>query len=316
MSSPLTIGESADHFLGVKDFEDAFSEKLSAYVCSKIKEYDFRYRHLIESEKQECLARFEEVLRSGNLARAGQERQTQWEKGWNENLEQLQRAGDLGSIVPRYFDKYDVVRWRQEWIRPTSDAFEYRMLAIIQDWLFDQYLRDKDFIYEFGCGTGHNLFRIRQINPEATLFGLDWASSSQKILEKLRHDHIDDKIYGRHFNYFEPDRTFHLQRRSAIVTVASLEQIGSQFGAFLSYLLEQKPSMCIHIEPISELLDPSNLLDRLSIEYFKKRNYLSGYLSALRELEAKKKIKILRAQRTYIGSFFIEGYSVIVWQPL
>ena len=74
--------------------------------------------------------------------------------------------------------------------------------------------------------------------------------------------------------------------------------------------------MCIHIEPIEELLDKNILLDYLSIKYFEKRNYLSGFLSGLKKLEKQNKIKILKADRNNIGSLFIEGYSIIVWQPI
>ena len=61
---------------------------------------------------------------------------------------------------------------------------------------------------------------------------------------------------------------------------------------------------------------PGNLVDYLSILYFKKRNYLSGFLLKLRELEEAGKIKIHMAKRTFIGSLYIEGYSVIAWSPV
>jgi len=63
-------------------------------------------------------------------------------------------------------------------------------------------------------------------------------------------------------------------------------------------------------------MDPDNLIDRLSVLYCRKRNYLAGYLSRLRQLQAEGKVRILREQRTYTGSFFIEGHSLIVWSPL
>ena len=85
---------------------------------------------------------------------------------------------------------------------------------------------------------------------------------------------------------------------------------------FIDFLLEKKPEICLHIEPIAELLNEENLVDYLSILYFKKRNYLSGFLLKLRELEEAGKIKIHMAKRTFIGSLYIEGYSVIAWSPV
>jgi len=79
--------------------------------------------------------------------------------------------------------------------------------------------------------------------------------------------------------------------------------------------LAQKPAMCIHVEPIAELLNENVLLDNLSCKYFRKRNYLHGFLCGLQELERRGQARIHRTQRTGIGSLFIEGYSVVVWSP-
>lgn len=208
-----------------------------------------------------------------------------------------------------------MVRWKQELIAPLHRQFEERLFFAIQDWLFDKYLRDKESVYEFGCGTGHNLFRVRAVNPHATLWGLDWTEASQKILGRLREAGVDTKLYGQRFDYFTPDEGFKLAPGAAVYTAASLEQTGDRFQPFINYLLNSRPSICIHIEPIAELLDESNLLDFLSIAYFKRRNYLNGLLGYLRALEQDGRINIHMARRTMTGSLFIEGCSVIVWSP-
>mgnify|MGYP001314491039 CR=1 FL=1 len=59
----------------------------------------------------------------------------------------------------------------------------------------------------------------------------------------------------------------------------------------------------------------NNLLDYLSIKYSEKRNYLKGFLSYLQNLNEKNKISIIKSERTYVGSIFIDGYSVIIWKP-
>jgi hypothetical protein len=132
----------------------------------------------------------------------------------------------------------------------------------------------------------------------------------------MREAGVDSDIHAHRFDYFNPDESFHLQPQSVVFTVASLEQVGSRWDKLIEYLLSNSPKLCIHIEPISELLDPNKLNDYLSIEYFKKRNYLDGFLNGLRKLEIDGKVKIHRAQRTHIGSLFIEGYSVVIWEPI
>ena len=70
------------------------------------------------------------------------------------------------------------------------------------------------------------------------------------------------------------------------------------------------------MEPINELLNANNEIDRLSIEYSRKRNYLDGLLTYLQELEKVSKLKIVYANRSYIGSHYLDGYSIVVWEPI
>ena len=305
-----------EHILTPPDFESLFGEPLSLCIKDRIKKYDLRYLDITLEERDVCLKRIVSVLLSAELIYSGEHRQEQWEKGWRQNLDELLQSNASSAMIPRYFGKYEINRLKQKFIRPVSGNFEYNMLGVILDWLFDKYLKDHENIYEFGCGTGHNLVRLRTFNPNVNLWGLDWAESSQAMINKYAVVNSDKKLFAHKFDYFNPDFNLELKKNSAVYTVASLEQIGAKFHSFVDYILKNKPSICVHVEPIEELLDEENLIDYLSICYFKKRKYLSGYLTYLKELESKAKVKIIKAQRTYIGSFFIEGYSVIVWVPL
>ena len=123
-------------------------------------------------------------------------------------------------------------------------------------------------------------------------------------------------LNSENFDYFNPKLELVLSENSAVITIASLEQTGENFKEYIKYLLSQKCGLVIHIEPIGELLDDNDQIDNLSIKYFKKRNYLHGLLDHLRILEANGELEIIDTRRSYIGSFFIEGYSIIVWKPL
>ncbi|HEY3917061.1 MAG TPA: class I SAM-dependent methyltransferase [Stellaceae bacterium] len=316
LSAQPSVVTLCDDRLEPEDFIAAFGETPTPYVARRIRNYDFRYRQLGSDERDACIRRIVDVLCNGGHAPAGEARFANWNEGWAAHLGQLDKDFRLSDIVPGYFGKYPVLRWQQQFIAPLDKEFEYHSLAVIEDWLFDKYLRDVGCAYEFGCGTGHNLFRIREVNPEAELWGLDWAPSSQQILARLGRLDIGRKISGRRFNLFAPDHDFSLAPDAAVLTVAALEQTADRFHPFVDYLLEQKPALCIHIEPIAELLDPENLLDSLSLAYFHRRNYLSGFLEHLRVLEAAGRLKIHLARRTSVGSMFIDGYSVVVWSPV
>lgn len=256
-------------------------------------------RQLTKQEENEVIIKIIDTLLDPWIVRAGEHRKNQWEKGWSQNLKE-------GSVEPRYFGKYRVNRLNGKFVMALSKNYERDMLYSIIDSVAKKYLSNSKDIYEFGCGTGHNLLRIKKTNKKANLCGLDWAKSSQKILKKLG-------IQGYNFDFFHPS-DLKLADNSAVVTVAALEQVGTRYKKFVKYLLKNKPSIVIHIEPIEELLDPNNLLDNLSIKYFHKRHYLNGYLTYLRKLEKCGKIKALEARKTGIGSLFIEGYSIVVFK--
>ena len=306
---------AAQKVLSVGDFEQMFGEKLSDYVRQKIQDYYFVYEEISEAERDSWLKKIVSTLLDPGLPFSGEHRHQLWEKGWGENLEEYEKTGDIELIKPHYFGKYPVVRIKQRFVHPVSENFERDSLAIIEDWLFDKYMRKAKSIYEFGCGTGHNLLRARKINQKAELWGLDWTLTSQRLINAMQKNGVDSKIHGQNFDFFKPDQKFKIEDEGLVYTTAALEQIGDRFQPFLDYLLSQHPSMCVHIEPIAELLDSENLMDYLSVEYFKKRKYLSGFLAYLRQLEQKGKIEILYAKRNFIGSLFIEGYSVVVWRP-
>lgn len=259
-----------------------------------------RYRKLTKKEEEETLIKIIDILLDPSLPYSGKHRLKQWEKGWGENLNE-------GDLSPKYFGKYPVNRLDGEFVMALDKDYERDKLYTLLYKTFKQYLSDADTIYEFGCGTGHILSMVPNI--KAKLIGLDWAKSSQRILKSIG-------IEAHNFDFFNPDYKIKLAKDSVIYTVAALEQTGKNYKKFISYLIKNKPSICIHIEPIAELLDKNKLLDYLSIKYFEKRKYLSGFLDYLRDLEKKKKIKIIEARRSGIGSMFVEGYSIVVWKPV
>ncbi len=298
-----------------KDIARIFRSRLSGYVKNKIATYRLAYVPLSAEEKESVIIQILDTLLDPFLVYSGKHRLKQWEKGWRENLNELGKKKTASAVEPRYFGKYNVNRFDQEFVKGVSPDYEKNMLYVILDYVFDTHLRNARDIYEFGCGTGHNLLKVREVNPTARLYGLDWTTSSQKILRQMVDSGLVSNMVGHHFNFFKPDKKIKLAKDSAIYTVAALEQVGPNYKAFVSYLLKNRPRVCIHVEPIAELLDENSLIDNLSIKYFKKRKYLEGYLEYLRKLESEGKIKIQKAQRTYIGSTFIEGYSLVVWSP-
>jgi hypothetical protein len=299
----------------VKDLEKAWKTKFSPFLKAKIKEANLTYRLLTAEERDAAIIKIIDFLMTDYVTFAGEHRYDQWESGWGENLTAFNNK-EKNALIPRYFGKFPINRFNQKFVMALHKDFEFKSTSLLEYWLFEKYLKNIPTIYEFGCGTGHNLLRLREVNPKAELWGLDWAKSSQQLVEGMAKTLGDNKIKARRFDFFAPDANFKLDPKGAIVTTLALEQTGDRYKDFVDYLLKNKPVLCAHIEPTNEVLDRNNLLDCLSIEYAKKRRYLNGFVDYLKSLEKMKKIKIINIQRSYLSSYYVDGNTVIVWKPL
>ncbi len=296
------------------EFETALQTRLSDRARLQWQGACLEYEELTQSERDRYILDVVEAL-LGDLHAAGEHRLAAWESGWRQNLEALKATRSMEGLVPRYHSKHNLVRWNRKIIRPLQPDFDYHIHRLLVDWAMETYLAKVDAIYEFGCGPAYHLLRARKIFPKTRMIGLDWTSASQEIIAEIVAAGIDNNMEGRNFNFYQPDAALNLYPNSGVMTVAALEQVGDRFKPFLEFLLQKRPAICVHLEPIDELMDPTDLLDRLSVLYSRKRNYLNGFLTCLRALEKENRVTIHQAQRTFSGSYFLEGHSLIVWSP-
>ena len=288
-------------------------EKTCGDMLSK---YDFRYSILGQNEFENILLEVIKTIDSDVLSISGKDRHTDWENGWNENLKSFIESNyDLSTLIPRYMYKLKVKRLFSRYIRPYDKSFEVNFYNIYRHYLFKKYFGQYGHVYEFGCGTGYNLVIMARLFPDMSLTGLDWASSSVKLVETISSAY-NFNMRGQRFDYFDPDYGLTIEDNSIFITLNSMEQLGNNYHAFLDFILNKKPSLCINSEPFIDLYDQNNLLDYLAVKYHRKRNYLSGYLDALKELEHNKKIEILKVQKVRSGNIFHEGYSFVIWRVL
>ena len=277
---------------------------------------NLEYQVIEGQERDALLKSIIQSIYTNPLSVVGKQRHGVWENGWSENLEAFVASGyDPDALLPRYVHTTRPLRWQQQYIRAIEPNLEFRFVRILRAQVFGHFFASVDHVFEFGCGTGLNLLELASFFPTKSIVGLDWTLSSQNIIG-LIHQHISANIRGGSFNFFEPDAALTLPQNSGVLTMGALEQVGSEFGPFLAFLLRQKPRMVLHVEPLVEVYDEAVLSDYLAAEYHRKRNYLNGYVSALQKLEQEGSIRILTLQRTGLGSLFNEGYSYIAWEPL
>lgn len=300
-----------------EDFEGLFGEPLGTLFqdCRELVEsLDFRYDIIQGASREEVFLRVLNAL-DRDLEAAGKHRKQRWEVGWGENLCDFQSTGyDLAALAPKFVRPREIIRLRGEYVRPYSHQFESNFVKVLRLWMFEKWFHSVDHIYEFGCGTGHNLIDAAALFPGRPLYGLDWSRASQAILRLMR-EHHGFNIVGREFDMLEPDETFSLFPRSGVFTVGAMEQLGCHYDAFLNYVLAQRPQICVHVETLYELYDQTVLFDYVAAKYLEKRNYLQGLLRTLQALEKEGRLQILGTVRTF-GSLYHDGYSLVIWKPL
>jgi hypothetical protein len=269
--------------------------------------------------REECKEHVLEVLRKINspfIARNEMENLKVFEKGWSENLRIIRDRGiNPENLKPKYFRPKKFLRYNQDIVVAQNTDLEYGLFTIARYVIFQKYLSGFDRIYEIGCGSCQNLYLLSELFPEKDIFGMDFTNASVKIGDYIAFK-MNKKIKVTTLNMLRPNTAKKMLPQSAVITIHALEQLGSNFKKIFSYILDSKPGIVIHLEPILELYEQDNLYDYLALLYSQKRNYLNGYFTFLKELEKQRKIKILAARRSYFGGNMHEGNSLIVWKPV
>ncbi len=305
--------------LGLEDVARLFGttkEDLGEECASRLAEMDLRYRPIVGLGRDELILRILKRIDEGDIPASGEGRQPDWERGWEENLEEFVRSGyDPEALVPKYFRKNVPVRLNGEFVLPLDPEFVLKFTRAFRSWLLGKHLGTSGTVYEFGCGPGTHLAWLAERFAGRRLVGLDWAASSQAILGAMA-EKLGWPVTGRRFDFFAPDRSLRLDAGSAVYTFGALEQVGDRHAAFLEYLLEQPIAVCINVECLHELYDETRLTDYLALKYHKRKNYLEGYLGRLRLLESEGRISIERVHHQKFGNAFDDPHSYVVWRPL
>jgi hypothetical protein len=303
---------SADFARSFAASEDEFS-----VVCREsIRECDFSYKRLNKKQRDKVILHVLKKIATDTQIIGAKERTLVWEKGWAENLRAFNEQNhNLDALIPKFIRENQPIRYDGDYIMPANPRFEYDFMTVFRLWLFEKYFSGYSNIYEFGCGSGLNLALLASLFPNKSLYGLDFVQSSVDLINSIGKTRRW-RMSGHLFDMIKPNNDISLAENSAVFTFGALEQLASRFENFIQYLLVQKPSICIHVEPTVELYDEDVLFDYLAIQFHRKRGYTENFLPRLKQLESEGKAKLLKVKRLQFGSLFMEGYTCIIWQPI
>jgi len=314
----MKINKNSNNLIGLREFSKLFDlDPLEINeICGElISSLDFRYSICEKDEQEKIINDISLKCSASQFSISSHERQLDWQKGWSENLDDFIATDfNIDSLEPRYFKKEPTqFRLNGNYVISESSSFEQDFMTVIRKCFFKKYLSQFTNIYEFGCGAGQNLSFLANMYNDKKYFGLDWAESSVEIIN-LMSENFKWNIEGHVFDFYESNPNIEILSDSGIFTVHALEQVGDKYKIFVNYLLEQKPEICIHIEPINELYDKNSEFDNVALKFHLSRNYLNNYLSYLKQLESENKINILKIKKVNFGSLHHDGYSIVIWE--
>lgn len=303
----------------IADFARSFAASendFSAECLQAIRNSDFSYQQLDQKQRDDVILCVLKKIASDTQVIGAEERTSEWEQGWAENLHAFSTQNhSLEAIVPKFIRENQPIRYDGDYVLSANPRFEYEYMTVFRIWLFQKYFAGYSNIYEFGCGSGLNLVLLASLFPGKTLFGLDFVQPAVDLINSIGKTR-NWNLSGRLFDMITPDAGFKLAENSAVFTFGSLEQLAGKTENFIQYLLRQKPGICIHVEPTVELYDENILFDYLAIQFHRKRGYTERLLPRIRQLEEEGRAKILGVKRLNFGSLFMEGYTYIIWQPV
>lgn len=236
------------------------------------------------------------------------ERTAAWERGWQEALARFKANPCEESLIPAFIHNDQPVRWEGDFWMPDEEYNELSHVRVLQARLA-ACLQDCPTIAEFGSGTGFNLVALWEQFHSKEYHAFDFSLSAVALADEIRKL-SSVPVFGHLFDMKKPDAA--LSTGTGVFTFGAIEQLAGQFHAFMGYLIEQRPRIVVHIEPIAELYDPTSLLDALALRFHRKRGYTEGLLPWL---QVNPSVELLQVEKSAFGSLMHSGYNLIAWRP-
>ena len=282
-------------------FEKMFGGPLDLKTRDEIHQHDWRYE--VVSNHDAIILDLLKRIERKDFSIVGQNNE-RWQAGWSENLAEFRKTGDIKALEPKYLRPSKYLRLNSQFIEPVDPMFERNWYRVFRGWFARRYLSQYDGIYEFGCGSGHNLAFLAQEFPDKMLCGFDWSPAAVEIARELANV-FPNILGGERFDFFDPYGAYGWPPNTAVLTIGALEQTGTRWRPFINFLRRTRPAMCFHIEPMLGWYNPNNLVDWTAIKIHEARGFWSGF-----------DVFPLHKHRTGFGSLLLEGYSQFHWSPM
>lgn len=302
-----------------KDFANSFGigeSEMPAKALQLIRDKNFEMSEIVGAAKDKLLIEIITRIRGDEQVIASPIRKEIWQKGWAENLQLfIDSGGAYSTLIPKFIRSGLPIRWFGKYYESHDPNFELNYIIVLREFLFGFYFKDISSLYEFGAGTGFNLVHANQSLPNVKLVGTDFVPSAVELMNRVGSD-FSIPLTASVFDMMNAgSESLKMDSNSGVLTFGSLEQLGGNLKPMIDYLLQQRPKICVHVEPAIEFYNPEVLEDYLAIWFQAKRGYSAGLIALLQDYERKGLVSIKKIQRLNFGSLMMEGYNLIVWEP-
>jgi hypothetical protein len=281
--------------------------------------YNLCFRRPDSGERDDILKSVIEKIDADTQIVGSPERVNVWEEGWLESLTSYRQKRDVprieDTLIPKFIRPNQAIRLNGDYAIPLVENFESRMVVAIREIVFKHYFAEVSEFHEFGAGTGHNLLAFCRRFPGIQAYGSDFVGSSVQLIREISTD-FRLKLFASLFDMVRPDESYTIGVNAGVFTFGSIEQLAGSFHRFIEFLIARKPAICVHIEPVIELYDPTKLYDWLAVKFQSKRGYTSGLFPFLEQLDLERRIQLIQVKRIGFGSLMMEGYNLIAWRPI
>ena len=281
--------------------------------------YNLCFRRPDSGERDDILKSVIERIDADAQIVGSPERVNVWEEGWQESLNSYRQKRDgpriEDTLIPKFIRPNQAIRLNGDYAIPLVENFESQMVVAIREIVFKRYFAEVSEFHEFGAGTGHNLLAFCRRFPEIQAYGSDFVGSSVQLIKEISAD-FRLKLFASLFDMVQPDESYTIGVNAGVFTFGSIEQLAGSFHRFIEFLIARKPAICVHIEPVIELYDPTKLYDWLAVKFQSKRGYTSGLFPFLEQLDLERRIQLIQVKRIGFGSLMMEGYNLIAWRPI
>lgn len=194
---------------------------------------------------------------------------------------------------------------------PLWDFFYSKIYEILK-----KDLNKDDTFVELGSGWGRNLFYALDQGWCSKAIGGEFTEEGRQLCNQIgKQFNLPIKAFP--FDYYNPTPEFFAHIENAVVfTHNSIEQISLMPEETILALIENKPKVVIHVEPIYEYRSQDTLLHYLWKRYTEVNDYNRNLITILKKLEDRGCLKIMKEQIHAFGLNAFNPGSFIVWQPI